>query len=126
MIASLRRAAGEPGERVDRSSREASALLIGPALELRRILQKEPVQKRPAVEAGGGLEVLGLQRAVERIHIGRDDGGVQAQGLPALEQRFVADLASLSVQELVEHVPSALGVGFGPEKRQQLVPAQAG
>jgi hypothetical protein len=120
-----RRTLGERDERPAGTPRQAIALPIHPPLELRSVLQEESIQKWPRVKRGSLLQRLPVQGLLELRHIGRDHYGIETKCLSPHEQRLLADLPSLRIQQLVEHMTSPLRVGLGPEKGLQLVAAES-
>src|SRR5206468_471302 len=80
---------------------------FGPALELRRILEEESIQKRSPMEPRRGLEVMRLERALETIDVRGDHRRVEPQrhGRPIDSPRTRMDRCALAYTAL--HQPAA-------------------
>jgi hypothetical protein len=101
------------------------ALSIDPALELRRILEKEAVQEPAAVHPDRGSQVSSPKGLLESGDIGLNELGIQPERLSSEEEGVAARLPPLGIEQLVEHVSGSLGVRLRPEIGDELVPTEA-
>jgi hypothetical protein len=125
-IARLLGAARQIPERVPAPSREARAFGIGPPRELVAPGHVEPVEKGPAVLLDRLVRTPGPERRLEDGVVGGHDRRVEADVGDAEHEIVDARRPAQAVERLRERAAPSLGLGIGPECRDDLVAADPG
>jgi hypothetical protein len=99
----------------------SAALVVGPPVEVARPGHAEAVEERPGVVRGRRLEPPGPHVGVEGEHVAGGDVGVQPQLVHAEHEVVARQVAPQRVERLVEGAARRLGLGVGPEQREQLL-----
>lgn len=120
MITARRGRVGQPLERGAMRPCEPLSLLLRPSLELRRVGNEEPVEKRTAIQRDTALGVAFVQRPLEIADVARH-GVVEPQVVEAGEYRVVPEILSQGVERLGQCVARGLGAAFRPEQREHRV-----
>ena len=107
------------------AARQARALVVQPAAELRRgIGNVEPLEQRTSVELEGLGGLSGVERRLKRNRVAPDHLLVDTQFLVgATDYRFGAERAPEEMDRLAESVAGARLVLLRPEEGEQLVTA---
>jgi hypothetical protein len=102
-------------------SRDPGPFLFHPALELGRLGDVKPVEKRADILGRSLLQTARLDGEREGGNIAGDEVGVEADVAGAEEDLVRADLLAQRVQGLVEPAPGPVFVALGPEHAEHPV-----
>src|SRR5688572_30845354 len=93
-------------------------------LELRSVLEKDPLEQISPVQLGRLLRLLGRHRLLERYHVAPDSLAIDPDLLvPSKQQCPFSQRPPDQVEHLPQRGAGVLLVSLGPEQTQKLVAA---
>src|SRR5512142_769020 len=96
-------------------------MLVDPALEGRRVAQREAVEKTAAIQRERALVRRASQRILQLPHVARNQRGIEPQRLLAEDEITAFEVMPLEVQQLIQPLAGVLRVALRPQVGLDLV-----